>query len=204
MNSSLIIFLLFTILFSSANVYAELLIELDKEIASSIDDPVFITVKLDYIPQDNFVLFQIFDSMGNIVNENYIPVDQNGYLCGFVIRDAERNIFPNCVLDFVGRSNSPLAGGIYEIEVIGRSNNEIVIDSNFFTLHIIQQSQNSSEITDTQNGGGCLQRCGPRGRLDLPGHGAPRAEHVGRHQRRSRYRDDPRYAVAGRHQRHAL
>lgn len=156
MNSSLIIFLLFTILFSSANVYAELLIELDNETVYSTDDPVFITAKLDYIPQDNFVMVQIFDSRGNAAYVRYTPVDPNGYLCGFVIPDAQKNIFPNCINLFVGKSNTPLDEGIYEIKVTGRNNNEIVTDSNFFTLHIIQQSQNSSETTDTQNGGGCL------------------------------------------------
>lgn len=122
-------------LFSSTNVYGELLVELDKKIVSPVNDPIDVKVKLDYVPQDNFAYSEIHDSKGNSVMETYLPVDQNGYFD----------------IELVGSNSSPIYGGIYVIKVTGINKNNTVTDTNFFTLYNDQQSLKQTETKKQQN-----------------------------------------------------
>lgn len=142
MNHSLPIFLPLTLLFLFANVYAELSVEIDKDTVSPINDPINIRVKLDYVPQDNFVYAQIVNSMGNSVLEGYLPVDQNGEFNIVFAGDPFSNI-------------PPISEGIYVIKIVGIKNNNTITDTNFFMLHTKQPSSEQTKKNSEQNGG-CL------------------------------------------------
>lgn len=139
MNHSLVILLFLTILFSSANVYGELLVQLDKETVSPVNDPVNIRVKLNYVPKDNFVYAQIIDPTGNSVLERYFPVDQNGEFDILFVGNLAFGI-------------PSISEGIYVIKITGINNNNTVTDTNFFALHTKQQSLEQTEKNNEKSG----------------------------------------------------
>ena len=127
-------------IFSHEDVFAELLVTLDNEIVSSMNDDVIISVKLDYSPKDNFIVVQLKDPDGFLFFNRFIPVD-------------DLNSFK---INFAGNDNFSLSGGIYEIKLTGIVDDDTIIDTNSFVLFIKEESIISSDSTDIENNGGCL------------------------------------------------
>jgi hypothetical protein len=140
MNLFVLSILFLFLLFSYENVFAELSVKLDKDIISSIDEPILLEVKLDYMPKDNSAIVQITDPTGYLYLNRFVSTDNNGEF----------------KISFGGRASFPLHGGIWEIKVIGIDNEDTVTDTSFLTINVRQQSIIPTNSTDSQNNGGCL------------------------------------------------
>jgi hypothetical protein len=135
-----IFFIFFLIILTfNGNAFAELLVTLDNEIVSSMNEDVVISVKLDYSPKDNFVVVQLKDPDSFLFFNRFIPVDD----------------LNNFKINFAGNDSFPLSGGIYEIKVTG-IDDDTIIDTDSFIIFIKEESVISSDSTDIQNNGGCL------------------------------------------------
>tara|TARA_B110000438_G_scaffold36324_1_gene36081 strand:- start:5689 stop:6474 length:786 start_codon:yes stop_codon:yes gene_type:complete len=132
MHIFFLIFLLFFVPILFDNVYSDLLIEVDKDVILSYSDTATITIDLDYVPKNNVVIVQVFDSRGSQFMIREASVDNNGLF----------------KIEFQGY-REPVLGGIYDVVVTGMNEkNETVKDIGYFSMGVKPEENYES--------GGCL------------------------------------------------
>ena len=132
-----LIFLLIFIPFTVSDVYSDLSISVDKDEILPFGDTAMITINLDYLPKNNMVMVNFFDSR---------EVEFQG---------ARQILVNNGVLqiDFQGYKQEML-GGIYKVVVTGiNEKNETITDVDYFSIGVKQEKPLIDENTES---GGCL------------------------------------------------
>jgi len=119
--------------------FSELSVEVDKELYSPTGDYVYLTGKLDYIPDNNSVIIKIIDPYGNLLKTPFSPVDQNGV---FTIKFTP---VPTLILE----------PGIYTVTVIGLVDGESIVDTTTVTINV-KPILNQTTNYDQKQNGGCL------------------------------------------------
>jgi|SaaInlStandDraft_2_1057019.scaffolds.fasta_scaffold14192_4 hypothetical protein len=133
-----LIFILFFIPLLFPDIHSELLIEVDKDAILPFGDTATITMNIDYIPKNNVVIVQFFDSRDlQFSGGREISVDENGFFS----------------IDFQGYKQAVI-GGIYKVVVTGMNEkNEIIKNTGYFPMGVKQENILNEQNSDN---GGCL------------------------------------------------